>query len=500
MSASGSPITAPGGGASAAGRWNDVALASIAGLGMFLATLDFSLNVALPAVAEALGADLQSVQWLLVVFIATRAGIAMGAGSLADRIGLRPIYLWATVTYAVSMFCIAYSPDLSTMVGFRVMQAIGTGALYAVSPAIAANVFPAHRRGLGMGFTAGSHALGMLAGTLGAGLLIGWLGWEWTFLGRVPFAAVALVLAFIYLQRSPAKTGPGGGAATPPFDIAGAFSLVAGILCLVIGLRLGRSIGWDSLPVLVLLPLAPLLLWLFWRLERTASWAVLPLHLLRNRGFAVSTITMFLAYFCAFVIWFIFPFYVADSLLRGPVTIGILLGINALMISGFSGFGGWLSDRTGTAPVGVAGMLLMAAGLANMAFLDQESSLGNVGFRVAIVGTGLGLFQASAYALMMKSVPEARFGTAGAALSLAQAVGSVLAIAILGSVFAWRSDYHLADLAGIVDPEGVAFVKALRDVYLLGSVLALLGAVVFLFGVARRSKENPPEGPPAIRA
>ena len=77
-------------------------------------------------------------------------------------------------------------------------------------------------------------------------------------------------------------------------------------------------------------------------------------------------------------------------------------------------------------------------------------------------------------------------------MSLAQAVGSVLAIAILGGVFAWRSDYHLADLAGIVNPEGMAFVKALRDVYLLGSVMALLGAVVFLFGVARRSKENPP--------
>ena len=127
-----------------------------------------------------------------------------------------------------------------------------------------------------------------------------------------------------------------------------------------------------------------------------------------------------------------------------------------------------------------------------MAFLDQESSLGNVGFRAAIVGAGLGLFQASAYALMMKSVPEERFGTAGAALSLAQAVGSVLAIAILGGVFAWRSDYHLANLAGIVNSEGMAFVKALRDVYLLGSVMALLGAVVFLFGVARRSKENPP--------
>ena len=484
MSSSGSPITASG--APAAGRQNDVVLAALAGLGMFLATLDFSLNVALPAVTEALGADLQSVQWLLVVFIATRAGIAMGAGSLADRFGLRPVYLWATGTYVVSMFCIAYSPDLPTMVGFRVVQAIGTGALYAVAPAIAANVFPAHRRGLGMGFTAGTQALGMLAGTLGAGLLTGWLGWEWTFLGRVPFAGVALVLAFVYLKRSPAKGGPGDGESAPPFDMAGAFSLVAGVLCFVIGLRLGRSIGWDSAPVLILLPMVPVLLWLFWRLERTAPWPVLPLHLLRNRGFAVSTATMFLSYFCVFVLWFIFPFYVADSLGRGPATVGILLGANALMISAFSGVGGWLSDHTGTTPVGATGMLLIAAGLAYTGFLGPQSSLWDVAFRVSIVGVGQGLFQASAFALMMKSVPEDRFGTAGAALSLGQAVGSVLAIAVLGGVFAWRSDHHLLATAALADPEGAAFIKALKDVYLLGAVLALLGAVVFLFGAQRR--------------
>ncbi len=476
-------------GAPAAGRWNDVILAALAGLGMFLATLDFSLNVALPAVTEALGVDLQSVQWLLVVFIATRAGISMGAGSLADRVGLRPVYLWATGIYAVSMFCIAYSPDLYSMVGFRVLQAVGTGALYACSPAIAANVFPAHRRGLGMGFTAGSQALGMVAGTLGAGLLTGWLGWEWTFLGRVPFAGIALALAFFYLKRNTPKSDEGGESA-PPFDMAGAFALVAGVLCFVIGLRLGRDIGWDTLPVLVLLPLAPVLLWLFWRVEKRAPWPVLPLELLRNRGFSVSSGTMFLAYFCSFVIWFLFPFYVTDSLGRGPVAVGVLLGLNALMISGFSFLGGWLSDRTGTTPVGVTGMGLMAAGLAYMGFLGADSSLMDVGFRVSVVGVGLGLFQASAFALMMKSVPEERFGTAGAALSLGQAVGSVLAIAVLGGVFALRGDHHLAAMGPLADADGIAFIKALKDVYLVGAVLALLGAFVFLFGVARRPNDG----------
>lgn len=457
-------------------RRTNVLVGAVAGLGMFLAMMDIAVNVALPSMAEDLDADLQSVQWVIVVFIATRAGLVMGAGSFADRFGLRPVYLWGAAAYLAAMFCIAFSPDLSTVVGFRVLQGIGTGCLYAVAPAIAANLFPSHRRGLGMGFTVGSQALGMLAGTLGAGLLVGWLGWEWAFLGRVPFVVVALFLAYKFLERDALKRASG-----PPFDITGAVTLIAALMCLVIGLRLGRSVGWDSAPVLALLPLAPVLLVAFWRVERGASWPVLPLHLLRVRGFAVSSISMFLAHFGVFVIWFIFPFYITDSLDREPVILGGMLATMAFLNSGFSGAGGWLTDRIGTLPVGVGGMLVMAAGLSYMSFLGADSSLGQVAFRIAIVGTGLGLFQASAFTLMMRSVPEERFGTAGAALSLSQAFGSVLAVAVVGGLFAWRDDHHLNEAVGVVNAEGAAFIKAFKDVFLLGAVVGLLGAVSLLF-------------------
>ncbi len=60
-------------------------LALAAGLGMFLAALDIALNVALPAITRDFDTDLQTVQWVIVAFIATRAGLVMGAGSFADR-------------------------------------------------------------------------------------------------------------------------------------------------------------------------------------------------------------------------------------------------------------------------------------------------------------------------------------------------------------------------------------------------------------------------------
>ena len=236
-------------------------MAAAAGLGMVLGAMDIALNVALPDLTHDLNTDLQTVQWVIIVFVATRAGLVLSAGSFADRFGVRQVYLFGAGAYLVAMISIALSPNLSTIVAFRVVQALGTGCLYAVSPAIVARLFPAHRRGLGMGFTTASQAAGMLTATLGAGLLVQWFGWEAVFLGRIPFAVLALVVGFIWLERGPRRV------AGPSFDVVGAVTLIAGVLCLLIGLRLGRSIGWTSEVVLVLLLLAPVFLLAFWWAE-----------------------------------------------------------------------------------------------------------------------------------------------------------------------------------------------------------------------------------------
>jgi EmrB/QacA subfamily drug resistance transporter len=467
-------------------------MAVAATLGMFLAALDTSVNVALPAMTDDLGVDLQSIQWVIVAFIATQAALVMGAGSFGDRFGLRPVYIFGATTYLAAMFFIAFSPNLETLVSFRVLQAVGTGSLFAVSPALAARVFPASRRGLSMGFTVGSQALGMLVGTIGAGFLVGWIGWEWIFLGRTPFAVIAIVLGVYFLEgkRKESSNIENSG---PAFDVTGAVLLVGGLLSLIIGLRLGRSFGWESPAVLALLTSAPMFLITFWRVEVKAPWPVLPGYLLRIRGFTTSSVSMFLANLGVFVIWFIFPFYVADSLGGGTLMLGLMLATLAFFNTISSGAGGWLCDRFNYLPVGVGGLLVMAAGLFTMSLLNTESNSWEVALRIGVVGAGLGSFQAAAYSLMLGSVPSERFGTAGAALSLSQSCGRVLAVAVIGGIFGWRADHHLLGLAIGPEADGLAFIKAFKDVFVIGSSIGLLGAVVFLIGGWRQTRTAVPE-------
>lgn len=450
--------------------WRTIALAAASALGMVLASLDFAVNVGLPAMRDAFGTDLAAVQWVIVVFIATRAGLALGAGAFADRFGLRMVYLFGTATYLVSMVCMSLSPTLEPLVGFRVLQALGTGCLYSTAPAIAASVFPEHRRGLSMGFTSASLASGMVMSTLAAGPLVQLFDWPAVFWGRIPLTVLALGIGLLAIPPSISA----GSAARPRFDVAGAVMVLALLWCLMIGLRLGQAVGWTSPVVLTMLAAAPVVLVSLVWVERRAESPVLPGALARLSGFQTATGAMFLGHFSQFVIWFIFPFYITDSLGRSPVALGILFAIMSTCNILSSPVGGWLCDRWGVRPVGALGLGMTATGLLVMSALDDGSVIWHPAGAIAIVGLGVGWFQSAAYALMLGSVPSERFGTASGAMSLSQASGTVLCVAIVGAIFAGLSDYYEASL-----PVADAFLLAYRDVFRIGSITAALGAIWF---------------------
>ena len=463
------PADNPNAALSSSLRWRNILMGSSAALGMILASLDFSVNVALPSIRDAFGTDLAAVQWVIVVFIATRAGLALGSGAFADRFGLRKVYLFGTVTYTVSMLCLTLSPTLETMVGFRVLQALGTGCLYSTAPAIAATIFPEHRRGLSMGFTSASLAFGMVASTLAAGPLVQIYGWQAVYAGRIPLAVLALATGLLAV--------PGRITAEPSerrFDIGGAALVLALLLCLMIGLRLGQAIGWTSPVVIILLVATPVVLAALIRVESRAASPVLPGALVRLRGFQTATASMFMGHFAQFVIWFIFPFYITDSLGRGPVTLGIMLATLSSSNIVSSPVGGWLCDRWGVRPVGSLGLTSVAAGLLAMSMLNADSAIWHPAATIGVVGLGVGWFQSAAYALMLGSVPPERFGTASGAMSLAQASGTVLCVAVVGAVFATLNGHYAA---GSTPAE--AFLLAYRDVFRIGAVSAGLAAVWF---------------------
>ena len=461
----------------AARRYRWLAL-SCAGLGMYLVGLDISVNVALPSITSHFHSDIRTIQWIIVSFVVTRAGLAVVAGSLGDLVGLARVFLVGVMCYTVAITVIAFSPSLAPVIGLRVLQGVGAGALYAVAPAIAGRAYSPGQRGMAMGVTTAGFALGTLAGTLGAGLLVEAMGWDWAFLGRLPFCVVAMLLGLLALK------GEAGRSGSRSFDIVGSASLVAAMVVLVLALHLGGRIGWSSPQVVGLLIATPLLAATFLRSELTARWPILDLRLFRLPAFSSAFSGTFLVHLGAFVIWFAFPFYVADALNRGALFLGAMLAVMAAAMFLAAPIGGWLSDRVHPKYVGLAGTVATALGLLWMSQLDGSASVLSIGTRIALVGIGLGLFQAAAYSLALKFLPAGQFGMASGSLSLSQALGSVISVAVAGLVFSERTEAHTLALAqqGFgADEVGVqAMVLSFQDTFLLGAAFAAVGVVVLL--------------------
>ena len=468
------PLTA---GTPAYSKYQRWLVALCAGSGLALGAMDTGVNVALPAITADFGTDMQTIQWIIVSHVAARAGLSVAAGSSGDLFGLKRVFLVGAALNTIALLAVGLTPDLYAIFGIRVLQGIGTGILLAASPAVAAQAYPAHQRSGVMGVAFSSQALGLLTATLGAAVLVEFLGWRWIFLARVPISAGVFLLGWLLLRRDDRR--PEGKS----LDVLGALALSGSLVALVIGLHVGGREGWAGPLPIAMLALAPVLLVLLWHVERTASWPAMDMALLKIRAFVAPCLAVLLGWTGIFVIWFIFPFYISDILERGAPTLGAMLATLAAAMSTAALAGGWMSDRIPPRHVAAAGLAVLAAGLAWMAYLGADSSVWMIAIRIGITGFGLGLTMATVYTLTLDGVPGMRTATAAGALGVAESMGRVISVAVFGSLFAIRMVHHetgLGILSSVGDVEIDAFVTAFREVFLMAAGLAAAGMVVLV--------------------
>ena len=404
---------------------------------MYLMSLDTSVNVALPSIAEDFDIHITSVQWIIIAYLVTRASLLLAAGGAADAFGLKRVFIAGMAVYIVAVIIIGVLPDLYLIFGMRVFQAVGAGMVYATVPAIVGRTFPPGQRGLGMGVVTAGLSLGMVTGALGAGVLVESLGWRSIFWGRVPIGIAVLMLGLVVVPRyRPVLRGERN------FDWLGAVFLTAGLVAVLLALTSARVYGWVSLPVVIFVTGAAVA---FWLVSRAGAWSrqpMLDMSLMKLRPYVAEMAAMFLGFLGAFTIWFIFPFYVADLLGEGPRVLGVLIATLAASSSVASPLSGRFSDLARPQYVATVGLVLVVLGLFWVSSLDDGSPLVLVGLRMVVVGVGLGTFLAAAPTLVLNIVPREQLARASAGLSLSQTMASVCSVALASTIFTASQDAH----------------------------------------------------------
>lgn len=450
-------------------RFAQITAITVGGGALFLAALDFSINVNLPRFRADLGETLVSVQLIIIMYHGARSGTGFVAGGIADRFGIKWPLTAGIVLYTAAVGLISLQDSLAPIVALRIPQGIGVAILFTLSPALVARAFGPARRGAALGMTLAAIGAGAFAGTLGGGYLGQQFGWPAIFWARIPIGAVLLVAAVIWLNGNLASAVPARARVRGSFDLYGSVVLFATLFVLILALSFARVDGWLAPFPLFLFATTAVLGFVFAGGKKSGRFTIFPAGLTAFAGLKPGAGSNLLLTVASFVMWFLFPFYVADVMGRSGLTLGALLALMAATNFAGSAVSGWFADRIGDRRVTFLGAIMTAVGLTLAGTAGSTPAMEAVIFATVVLGFGFGIHQAAVYALTLRGAPSEHAGAASAALSVSQTIGTVLSIALMTTLLSWQQSTN-----------GGSFVDAYRFSYIAAAGIAVLaGLVVF---------------------
>ena len=173
-------------------------------MSLLIVSLDNTvLNVALPSLQKDLHASTSGLQWTIDAYTLVLASLLMLAGSTADRIGRKRVFMAGLVVFTIGSVLCSLAPNLEALIGFRMVQAVGGSMLNPVAMSIITNTFTDPReRARAIGVWGAVVGLSMAAGPLVGGLLVDSVGWRSIFWVNLPVGIAALLLTWRFVPES----------------------------------------------------------------------------------------------------------------------------------------------------------------------------------------------------------------------------------------------------------------------------------------------------------
>lgn len=451
-------------------------------MSVFLATIDGSIvNLALPTLVKDFQSDFAIVEWVVLGYLLTITTLLLSIGRLADIIGKKPVYITGVVVFTVGSMLCGVAPSVPWLIGFRVVQAFGAAMTMALGPAIITAAFPPTERGKALGVIGSVVSVGIVLGPTLGGVLISQLSWRWIFFVNLPVGIVGLMMA---VRLLPADRPAGG----QRFDVPGAITLFVCLLSLLLSLTFGQHIGFGSPPVLALFGNAALFLALFIFIEWKVRQPMIDLHLFRNSLIGANLIMGLISFVAAAGTLFLMPFYLENVLEYAPYQTGLLIAVIPIMLAVFSPLSGVLSDRFGTRPITVAGLVVLTATFYLLTTLDTNTSTLNYILLFLPLGIGAGMFQSPNNSAIMGTAPTSQLGVVSGLLAISRVLGQTIGIAVMGAVWAGRTFHHMGTTleGGATAATERAQVLALHDTFLIAGLL-LSGALLLGIWTWRQS-------------
>lgn len=443
-----SPPSAP---AAPVGRWPAI-LVSGAGI---LMTLDVTIvNVALPDIADDLGARLGGLQWVVSAYTLAFAALLLAAGSVSDRIGRRRVFGAGVALFTVASAACALAPNVGTLIIFRGVQGVGAAMVMATSLALLASAYSGRTRQTAIGVYSGLSGAAAALGPLVGGALVDGLGWRWIFLINLPVGVLVVVGTWLKLPDDTTDTAGRGR-----LDLAGVLLAIGGLFALNYAVVKGPEQGWTATIVLATLIVGTILIVAFVVVEVVRpSIALLDVRLFRIPSFTGAILASLFGRITSFGLLPFLILWLQGMLGNSPFQTGVkmlALTVPLLLIAPLSG----LVQRVLTPgqAIGV-GFAVAGVGSLTMARVDAGSSWTVMLPGFVLLGIAGGLSFPPLMGVAVGVVPAERAGMASGATNMFFPLGTSIGVAAGGALLTARIADDLGDdvLTGGGVPPGAA--------------------------------------------
>ena len=461
-------------------RWPLLRLVLI-GLGISVVPLDTAVNIAVPEITGSFGLPIPMIQWVVICYVLTHAGLMLACGRIGDMWGHGRVFraglLWSIAAF---LLCAA-APSFGWLLFARFLQGISAGLILSCAPALVTSLYPEARRSHALGIFTLMFAIGSAAGPLIGGLLVARWGWPSVFWFRAPIALTSLLL----LHGLPRATA---GGREQRFDILGAALLALGLATLLLAVNGLARIGEGDYLSALLLPAAVASLGGFVWWEGRAAAPIVRIELFRRAAFAIANLASSLVYLVTFSVMLIAPYFIKPMFISaygtfwGGIAAGAVLASGFVTMSAVSPFAGRLVARLGAGRVAPLGALLCGLGLFLVGSWQPDSGPAAMVLTLAAQGAGLAFFQVAYLEIVLGALPLADRGVAGSLAMLTRTIGTVAGAALL--TLGFQAVQSVALGAGAAESE--AFLTAFHAVFRASGVAAMLTAGLVAWS-ARRS-------------
>lgn len=456
-------------------------------VGTFLGRLDQTIvNLALPKIISDFGITVSSAGWIATAYILANAVFVPVWGKLGDVYGQKKIYIIGFSMFIFGSILAGIAWSFSSMIAFRVIQAIAGSADYPTAMAIIAYTFkPGKERAQALGLWSSSFAAASVFGPLLGGPLIDNFGWRSVFLINLPIGILGLLLAMIFVHEG------GRRFKEHSFDWWGAITLGVSLSSLVLVLDKGLEWGWFSSASILSYFAFLVFGYIFVRIEKGHRDAIVDLKFFKNKIFINVLANNFLVFMTMMGSVFLIPIFAQTYLGYDATQTGMLFIPMAFMMVLAAPFGGSLTGKVEPRYVIVASTLVAGIGLYMFSYLDPRSSALAIIVPLSIMAFGMGFGMAQRTNIIASAVPQNEIGAASSVLALARNIAGAFGIAFFGTILQNTINSKVLEIGSnslinshkAVDLKiGISLVilkaqvAAYDHVFVIAGILAIIGA------------------------